>query len=85
MTIKLNYRDIFVTNIVLHQLRMISKTFIQVTLIYCDFSYAEMISYTTMDSNFVFLDRFPFLSYRAKTHTHTHIQRERERDSNEYS
>ena len=33
MTIELTYQNIFVTNIVLHQLRMISKGFIQVTLI----------------------------------------------------
>ena len=44
MTIKLNFLDIFFTNIVLHQLRMIYKPLIQVTLIYCYFSTAEMIT-----------------------------------------
>ena len=44
MTIKLNFLDIFFTNTVLHQLRMIYKPLIQVTLIYCYFSIAEMIA-----------------------------------------
>ena len=44
MMLKLNVLDIFVTNFVLHELCMTSKKFIQVTLIYCDFSSAEMIA-----------------------------------------
>ena len=42
--IALTSLDIFVTNIILHQLPMIPKKFIQVTLIYYDFSSAEMIA-----------------------------------------
>ena len=44
MTVKLNYLDILVTNIVLHHLPMIPKKFIQVTMIHYDFSSAEMIA-----------------------------------------
>ena len=32
---------------------------------------SEIFSYTTMCSNFMFLDQF-FLSYHAKTHAHKH-------------
>ena len=42
VTTEFTYLDTFVTNIVLHQLRMIFKKFIQLTLIYLGFSSVEM-------------------------------------------
>ena len=42
VTTEFTYLDTFVANIVLHQLRMIFKKFIQLTLIYLGFSSVEM-------------------------------------------
>ena len=53
-------------------------------------NFSEIFSYTTMCSNFMFLDRL-LLSYRAKTHTHTnthmdaHTHTHTHTDSDEYS